>query len=115
MCPPEGEKHIRIAARGGSLQPDAAVLPVAETSHLIDVFIGQVHAAGVGHAAIHHHDLAVVTVVEHQVQHRHTAVEAERADAVGTQQIYIVVGQQAQAAGVVVNDTNVQAGGGLLP
>ena len=115
MCPPEREEHVRIAAGGGAFQADAAVLPVAETSHFIDVFIRQIHAAGVGDAAVHHHDLAVVAVIQHQIQHRHAAVETERPDAVGTQQIYIVVGQQAQAAGIVVDDTNVQAGGGFLP
>ena len=55
----------------------------------------------------------MVAVVHHQVQQRHKPVEAERADALPLQHLGVVVRQQGQAAGVVVNDAHVQPGGGF--
>ena len=52
-----------------ALQPQAAVLPVAEAPDDVGVLIGQVGAAGEGHIAIDAGDFPVVAVVEVQPVH----------------------------------------------
>ena len=113
LCLPEGQENVGQRPRARPLQPDAAVLPIAEPHQPVDVFIGQIHAAGKADLSVNDHDLAVVAVVHDKVQHRHAAVEAERPDALRPQQFGIVVGQQAQAARIIVDDPHVQPRGSL--
>ena len=113
FCLPERQKDVCQARCAGAIQPDAAVLPVAEPHDFIDILVRQIHTARKGDLSVDDHDLAVVAVVHDQVQHWHTAVEAERSDAVGPHHLGVVVGQQAQAARVVVDDPHVQPCRGL--
>ena len=50
----------------GAVQPDAAVLPIAETDGKVGVFVCHVGSAGVGRAAVDADDLPMIPIVEVQ-------------------------------------------------
>ena len=56
----------------------------------------------------------MVAVVHDQVQQRHKPVEGESPDALCPQNLVVVAGQQAQAAGIIVDHPHIQPLGGFL-
>ena len=94
-------------------QPDGGVLPVAEALLGVDIFVREVHAAGVGHIAVDDHDLPVVAVVHHQRHQRHHRVERDAADMAALHPDDEVAGQAQQTAEIIVDQPHVHALGGF--
>ena len=100
---PHLQEHQREAARGRAAQADRAVLPVAEALALVDVFVGQIHAAGEGDLPVDDQDLAVVAIVvmggDEGVDRREgAAFDAEHAQPLG-----IVPRQREEFAAAIVH------------
>ena len=107
------EEHHGKVPDSGALQPDGRILPVAKALLGIDILIRQIHAAGVGHIAINHHDLAVVAVVHHQRDQRHHRVERDAADMRLLHADDKITGQAQQAAKIIVDQPHIHALSGL--
>ena len=60
---PHLQKHQREAAHSGAAEHDGRVLPVAVDLLAVDVFVGQIDAAGKGRVSVDDDDLAVIAVV----------------------------------------------------
>ena len=110
---PHLQEHQREAAHRLAPQQHAAVLPVAEAAHLVDILIRQVHAAGEGHLPVDHQDLPVVPVVVvggHKGHHRREGLgpDAQLFQAPG-----IVPGQGEELVGAVIEHPHVHPRGGL--
>ena len=95
------------------LQHDGGVLPAAILLDVVDVLIGEVHAAGKAHLSVDDEDLPVVAVVvmggdEGLDGREHPALNAQLLKAAG-----IVPGQGRKLAGAVVHDPDVHALGGF--
>ena len=78
---PVGEKHDGVGPDRFAFDADDVVLPLAVFFYDVDVFIGQVDAPGKGNLAVDHHDLAVVTVIDDDVEDDVDAVEGNTLDA----------------------------------
>ena len=104
---PEIQKRHGKVPHRSALDTQARILPVAEAGDLVDIFICQIDAAGVGHLAVYHHDLAVVAVVHHQREQRHHRVKGDAADMRPLHTHHKVLGQTQQAAEVVVDQPHV--------
>ena len=104
---PEIQKHYGKVPHRSALDAQTRVLPVAEAGDRVDIFIGQIDAAGVGYFAVYHHDLAVVAVVHHQREQRHHRVKGNAADMRPLHAHHKVLGQTQQAAEVIVDQPHV--------
>ena len=60
---PEFKEHYRKAEHRFAPQHDGGILPMAVGRGYVDIFIGQIDAAGKGGLAVDDHYLSVVTVV----------------------------------------------------
>ena len=109
------EEHTGKAAHRGATQQHGGILPVAETLHLIDVFIGQIDAAGEAYLAIDDTDLAVVAVIKAGIHAGAHGVIRNSLDIEAGQFLGIAGGKPLNAAEVIVDDADLHPGGGPLP
>lgn len=79
---------------------------MAETLHLIDVFIGQIDAAGEAHLAIDDTDLAVVAVIKAGIHAGAHGVIRNSLDIEAGQFLGIAGGKPLNAAEVIVDDAD---------
>ena len=96
-----------------ALQHDGSVLPAAVFFNVVDVLIGQIHAAGKAHAAIYDQNLAVVAVVvvggnKGCDRRKHLAADTQRFQPSG-----VVPGQGGELAGAVIHYPHIHALRGL--
>ena len=61
--PPGGQEHHGEIPRRLPLHPDAAVFPVAEAHHPVDIFVRQIDSAGKRRVAVDDTDFPVIPVV----------------------------------------------------
>ena len=106
---PHLQERGRQALHGRTLQAHARVLPMAKGVRDVEVLVGDVVAAREAHAAVDDRDLAVVAVVEKQVEARGKGVEHLCLDALGLQALDEVGVDEADGAHVVVKDTHLNA------
>ena len=110
---PQLQEHEGEVPGAVPLQPHAGVFPVAKAHLLVDVLVGNVDAASEGNLAVDHQNFPVVPVVHGQRKHRNEPVESHALYAVPFQLGLEVLGQNAQAAHVVVHQAHVHALGRL--
>ena len=84
---------------------------MTEALHLIDVFIGEIDAAGEGDPAVDHADLAVIAIVQAGVHTGAQEIEGNCLDVVGGKLPRIGSGKTADTAEVIVDETDLDAGG----
>ena len=93
-----------------ALQPETAVLPIAEAFDQVGVLVGDIGAAGVGNISIHAGDLPVVAVVEVQpvdvVVH---GVEYPDLHPSVLQRVYFFVGHTHHAAEIIKDQLDLYA------
>ena len=87
---------------------------MSEADDCIDVFVGQVDAAGEGGLSIDDQDLPVVAVVHDGTEDRGNAVEGDAADAFRLQGFRVGHGKGGEASHVVIEDAHVEPFRGLL-
>ena len=104
-----GQKHDGIGPDGFTFDPDDVVFPAAVFDDGVDVFIGQVDTAGEGHLAIDHHQLAMVAVVDDDIQDQRDPIERHAFDALGFQHLGIGSGQDEEGSQVVIHDSDFHA------
>ena len=87
---------------------------MAEADDRIDVFVGQVDAAGEGGLSVDDQDFPVVAVVHDGAEDRGDAIERNAADAFRLQGFRVGHGKGGEAAHVVIEDAHVEPFRGLL-
>ena len=114
---PEDAPHLEEedGQRSDSLafQHDGGVLPAAILLDVVDVLVGEVHAAGKTHLAINDENFPVVAVIimgRDKGLHRreHPALDAQLFEAAG-----VIPGQGGELAGAIVHHPDVHALSGL--
>ena len=109
LAGPQLQKDRGKAPRRGALQPHAGIAPIAKALFLVNVLIRQVKTAGKGGFSIHHHNLAVVAAVHHQVQQRHKRVKRHCLDPFHLQGLPVLGGQASGTAHIVINHPHIHA------
>lgn len=103
---PGSEKKSEEVGGGGTFETKAGVFPMTVEGFLIDVFIGEVNAAGVADFAVDNDNLAVVTVIVEAVNAGIEFVGWGAMDAKGFEVMVVVGGESEDTADVVVHDVN---------
>ena len=112
---PHLQKHDGKVPRAKTAQANGVVLPMAVADLLVDVFVGEIDAARVGHASVDHGDLAVVAVVVASADEGQDLVEDAALHAHGAKLAVVFRGKAQKAAEVIVDHAHVHALGDLLP
>ena len=110
---PHLQKQSGHGAHALALQHDSGVLPAAIFFNVVDVLVGQIHAAGKAYTAIHDKDLAVVAVVvvggnKGRDRRKYLALDTQRFQPSG-----VVPGQGGELAGAVIHYPHIHALRGL--
>ena len=111
---PHLQEGDRQAPDSIPLEPDSGILPEAEGLRPVEILVGQVVAAGKAHLAVDDRDLAVVAVVEEEVQAGAEGIEDTALDPVFLCSFYKIRIDEAQTPHVVVEDTYLDARAGPL-
>lgn len=101
---PRGEEESEEVSDGGAFEANPGVFPVAVEGFLIDVFVGEIDAAGVADFAVDDDDFAVVAIIMETVNARIEFVGWGAMDADGFE-IVVVTGRESEdATNVVIHD-----------
>ena len=111
---PQLQKHLGQALHRLAAQQHGGVLPVAVFFLLIDVFVGQVDAAGEADVAVDDADFAVIAVVGGGVELRVEGVKDPYLKALLPQIVGVEGRQGGHTANVVVHDADLHAVVALL-
>ena len=112
---PHFKKHQCERAHGGAFEADAGVLPIAVGMGDVEIFVGEVVAARVGHLSVDDREFAVITVVHENIEQRNHRVEIPALDPVASHALDETLIDEADAADVVVEQTHLDAFLDLLP
>ena len=106
---PHGQKHAGQTPDRLALDAHAGVLPVAEPSYLIDIFICQIDSARKTDRAVHHKNLPVIPVVHDYREQRPERIKCSALDALFLKLLIIPRWQCADAADIVVDQAHLHA------
>ena len=99
---------------GISFEADACILPETVGFCPVKIFVCKIISAGEADFAVDHGDLAVIAVIEEEIQTRNERVENTALQAVGPGPFDKVHVDKAKAAHVIVKNTHIHAGFGAL-
>ena len=103
---PHFEKHQRERAHGRALEADAGVLPITVGVGDVEVFVGEVVAAGVSDLPVDNREFAVIAVVHKYIEEGNDRIEIPALDTVGGHFLDKALVDEANAADVVVKQAH---------
>lgn len=103
---PRGEEESEEVSDGGTFEANPGVFPVTVEGFLVDVFVGEIDAAGVADFAVDNDDFAMVAIIMETVNAGIEFVGWGAMDADGFE-IVVVTGRESEdATNVVVHDVD---------
>ena len=108
------QEHTGKAVNRAAAQQDSGILPMAEALHFIDVFIGQIDAAGKSNFAVNHADLAVIAVIEAGIHAGAHGIIENGFDIIAGQFPGIAGRKPLDTAKIIINQADFHTGGGAF-
>lgn len=106
---PGGEEEGEEVGDAGAFEANAGVFPMAVEFFDVDVFVGEVEAAGVADFAVDDDDFAVVAVVVETVEAGIELVARGAMDTDGFEVAIVAGGESEDTADVVIHDVDFDA------
>ena len=110
---PHLQKDGRQRADRLALQHDSGIFPAAKLLHMVDVLVGQIHAARKAHFAVNDQHFSVVSVIIMGRDKGHQRRENFAGDAQPLQPLGVVPGQGGELTGAVVHHPHMDTLSGL--